>query len=45
MRWSEMKYTEGATLLVAGLLYAWLAAAKWRMPLHFDIGDKSLYKI
>ena len=30
-------------LLPAALLLTWLCIAKWRMPLHFDIGDKSLY--
>ncbi len=30
---------------LAGLLYAILAVAKWRMPLHFDIGDKSRYEV
>ncbi|WP_339137992.1 MAG: DUF2301 domain-containing membrane protein [Candidatus Electrothrix sp. GW3-4] len=30
-------------LLPAALLLTWLCVAKWRMPLHFDIGDKSLY--
>ena len=30
-------------LLPAAVLLTWLCVAKWRMPLHFDIGDKSLY--
>jgi uncharacterized integral membrane protein len=30
-------------LLPAAGLLTWLCIAKWRMPLHFDIGDKSLY--
>ncbi|RWX46310.1 putative integral membrane protein [Candidatus Electrothrix aarhusensis] len=30
-------------LLPAALLLTWLVIAKWRMPLHFDIGDKSMY--
>ena len=29
----------------AGLLYGYLALAKWRMPVHFDIGDKSKYQL
>jgi uncharacterized integral membrane protein len=29
----------------AALLFAVTGAAKWRMPLHFDIGDKSKYQI
>lgn len=45
LRWGGMAAAEGAFLAAAGLLYAWLAVAKWKMPLHFDIGDKSLYKI
>ncbi|MCI5149251.1 MAG: hypothetical protein D3916_07680 [Candidatus Electrothrix sp. MAN1_4] len=32
-------------LLPAGCLMTWLCIAKWRMPLHFDIGDKSLYSL
>ncbi|MCW5202174.1 MAG: DUF2301 domain-containing membrane protein [Candidatus Electrothrix communis] len=30
-------------LLPAALLLTWLVIAKWRMPLNFDVGDKSLY--
>ncbi|CAK8711508.1 Putative integral membrane protein [Candidatus Electrothrix laxa] len=30
-------------LFPAALLLTWLVIAKWRMPLHFDIGDKSMY--
>lgn len=30
-------------LLPAAFLLTWLCGAKWRMPLHFDIGDKSRY--
>ena len=44
LRWGGMEAAEGGFLAAAGLLYAWLAVAKWRMPLHFDIGDKSAYK-
>lgn len=41
---------EGAWLtrilsLVVGLLLLLLAIQKWRMPLHFDIGDKTKYQI
>lgn len=35
----------GALLLLSGLIYTALAVAKWRMPLHFDVGDKSKYQI
>lgn len=31
--------------LVCGALLTLLALAKWRMPLHFDIGDKGRYQI
>jgi len=44
LRWGGMAGAEGVFLAAAGLLYAWLTVAKWRMPLHFDIGDKSMYK-
>jgi uncharacterized integral membrane protein len=30
-------------LILAAFLLNWLVVAKWRMPLHFDIGDKSRY--
>ncbi|MCI5224092.1 MAG: hypothetical protein D3924_15830 [Candidatus Electrothrix sp. AR4] len=30
-------------LVLAALLLTWLVIEKWRMPLHFDIGDKSRY--
>lgn len=30
---------------VSGTLYLWLAVSKARMPLHFDIGDKSSYQV
>ena len=35
----------GALLLLSGVIYSALAFAKWRMPLHFDVGDKSKYQI
>ncbi len=44
-RWSGFSAGEGILLAVAALLYSWMAWAKWKMPLHFDIGDKSMYKI
>jgi len=34
----------GAMLLVSGGLFLVLSVAKVRMPLHFDIGDKSRYQ-
>ena len=30
---------------IAALLFLVLSIAKWRMPLHFDIGDKSKYQV
>lgn len=30
---------------VSGLLTLFLAFQKWRMPLHFDIGDKTKYQL
>lgn len=32
------------TVIIGGLL-AILSVQKWRMPLHFDIGDKSKYQV
>lgn len=31
--------------VIIGVLLAILSVQKWRMPLHFDIGDKSKYQI
>ncbi|MGC7559384.1 DUF2301 domain-containing membrane protein [Pasteurella sp. PK-2025] len=31
--------------LIVGVLFLLLAIQKWRMPLHFDIGDKSKYQV
>lgn len=45
LRWTDLAAAEGMLLAAAALLYLWLAVAKWTMPLHFDIGDKSLYKL
>ncbi|MBL4828404.1 MAG: hypothetical protein JKY55_00695 [Aliivibrio sp.] len=32
-------------LVISASVMLFLAVAKWRMPLHFDIGDKSNYQI
>jgi uncharacterized integral membrane protein len=45
LRCSGFSAGEGFLLTVAAFLYIWMAWAKWKMPLHFDIGDKSMYKI
>ena len=34
-----------ATMLLAGLVMGFLSFAKWRMPLHFDIGIKANYEV
>ena len=31
--------------IISGVLLLVLAIQKWRMPLHFDIGDKTKYQI
>ncbi len=31
--------------VICGLLLLVLSIQKWRMPLHFDIGDKSKYQV
>lgn len=38
-------WAAAALLGVAGLVYGALAVAKMRMPLHFDVGDKSKYQV
>lgn len=35
----------GPLIAVAGALFAVLAVAKARMPLHYDVGDKSKYQV
>ncbi|MFT6985906.1 MAG: putative integral membrane protein [Psychromonas sp.] len=32
-------------LFIVSLIFVFLAQAKWRMPLHFDIGNKANYQI
>ena len=47
--WSALlfKITWLSTLLcfVTGILILLLSIQKWRMPLHFDIGDKTKYQV
>lgn len=38
-------WASGVLLLLAGLIYLVMVIAKWRMPLHFDIGEKAKYQI
>ncbi|MDV6250410.1 DUF2301 domain-containing membrane protein [Vibrio sp. EA2] len=32
-------------MLLAGIIMGYLSIAKWRMPLHFDIGNKAKYEV
>ncbi len=32
-------------MLIAGLIMGYLSIAKWRMPLHYDIGNKANYEV
>ena len=38
-------WASGALLLSAAMVYLLMAVAKWKMPLHFDIGEKSKYQV
>ncbi len=38
-------FMAGIFLGTVGIIYLWLCIKKWSMPLHFDIGDKSLYQM
>ena len=41
----RVEWAAALVALVCGALLSLLALAKWRMPLHFDIGDKGRYQI
>lgn len=43
----QFEYTLAVQIisLISALLFAFLAVGKWRMPLHFDIGDKNKYQV
>lgn len=41
----ELWWIAGLLLIIASCILAYLSKAKWLMPLHFDIGDKSRYQI
>ena len=43
LRFLGFEALETYALLPAALLMLVLSIAKWRMPLHFDVGDKSKY--
>ena len=43
--WAQLNWVAAPLALASGLLLCLLSLAKWRMPLHFDIGDKGRYQI
>ncbi|AGB11935.1 DUF2301 domain-containing membrane protein [Vibrio parahaemolyticus] len=43
--WFEQSTIVAISALLAGLIMAYLSIAKWRMPLHFDIGIKANYEV
>ena len=43
--WLGQPIVAATGFLLAGIWLTLLAASKWRMPLHFDIGDKSRYQV
>ncbi|MFV8412428.1 hypothetical protein [Vibrio owensii] len=43
--WFNLPILAAITMLLAGLVMGFLSFAKWRMPLHFDIGIKANYEI
>lgn len=49
MLWLAITLGQGILLklfsIICGLLLLILSIQKWRMPLHFDIGDKNKYQI
>ncbi|HHQ4450190.1 TPA: DUF2301 domain-containing membrane protein [Aeromonas veronii] len=45
LEWLRVEWAAALVALVCGALLTLLALAKWRMPLHFDIGDKGRYQI
>ncbi len=44
-RYFHWELVETIALIPAAFLMLWLSIAKWRMPLHFDIGDKDKYTV
>lgn len=45
LEWTRFAWTTALVALVSGLLLGLLSLAKWRMPLHFDIGDRGRYQL
>lgn len=43
--WFEQPMIASAALAFSSLVMGYLSFAKWRMPLHFDIGIKSNYEV
>lgn len=43
--WFNLPILAAITMLLAGLVMGFLSFAKWRMPLHFDIGIKANYEV
>ncbi|MGP8307954.1 DUF2301 domain-containing membrane protein [Vibrio sp. YIC-376] len=41
----ELLTLAAIAMLLAGLIMGYLSIAKWRMPLHFDIGIKAKYEV
>lgn len=44
LEWARLDWAAAPVSLACGLLLCLLNLAKWRMPLHFDIGDKGRYQ-
>lgn len=45
LEWTPFAWATALVALVSGLLLGLLSLAKWRMPLHFDIGDRGRYQL
>ncbi|MGR5238098.1 DUF2301 domain-containing membrane protein [Vibrio alfacsensis] len=43
--WYEWAILAASSMLIAGFIMGYLSIAKWRMPLHFDIGIKENYEV
>jgi uncharacterized integral membrane protein len=45
LEWIRLDWAAALVALTCGLLLCLLSLAKWRMPLHFDIGDRGRYQL
>ena len=45
LEWTRVAWAAALVALASGLLLGLLSLAKWRMPLHFDIGDRGRYQL